>query len=50
MNVHIDEIAWTIEMSKCVKRTSKTTTAIVMYRYVNRFCPCSVDGNYLEQF
>ena len=46
MNVHIDEIAWTIEMSKSVKRTSIMTVAIVMYTYVSRFCPVSVDGAY----
>ena len=50
MNVHIDEIAWTIEMSKSVNLTSITIVATVMYTYVSRFCPVSVDGAYSGTF
>ena len=34
MNMHIDEIACTIEISKSVKRTSMMTVATVMYKYL----------------
>ena len=46
MNMHIDEIACTIEMSKSVKRTSIMIVAMVMYKYVSWFAPFSVDGAY----